>query len=126
MQEDGEPDMNPSGATWEERWGTVEAGLRTSWRRGLEKAFADPDLADLALRGELPSLPWVGGCPKRLKNLKKTGAMNYLAMWQGLRGEALDIDPAVDRTVTCTRTGMMVTFTSDVGRLFASAGAGES
>lgn len=47
------------------------------------------------------------------KKLEKFGSLSYLAQWQGLRGETLDIDPAQEVLKTCSRTHMMVTFTPD-------------
>jgi hypothetical protein len=43
--------------------------------------------------------------------------MFYLAQWQGLRGEDLDIDRSVEKTVVCVRTDVAVTFTSDSSKI---------
>jgi hypothetical protein len=34
-------------------------------------------------------------------------------MWQGLRGDDLNVDPDQERAVTCSVTEMTVVFTSD-------------
>lgn len=41
----------------------------------------------------------------------KIGSLQYLAAWQGLRGENLEIDTDAEVTVTCSKTGVPVTFT---------------
>ena len=45
--------------------------------------------------------------------LQKYGTLFYLAMWQGLRGEDLDIDLSEEIALNCTATGMTVVFTND-------------
>ena len=45
--------------------------------------------------------------------VKKYGTLNYLAQWQGLRGDDLDIEPDQEYELTCSKTGMAVTFTAD-------------
>jgi len=45
---------------------------------------------------------------------KKPGTFNYLAIWQGLRGEDLDLPLDGERTIKCTRTGQIVVFTARV------------
>jgi hypothetical protein len=37
-------------------------------------------------------------------------------MWQGLRGEDLDIDPDQEVSLTCSVTGMIVIFTGDFAK----------
>jgi hypothetical protein len=64
--------------------------------------------------GHLVVLPWKGGLERALKGKQKFGTMRYLAMWQGLRGDDLDVDLAQDIQVTCSATGVIVTFTDDV------------
>lgn len=108
---------------WEERWRDVTQGLITSWERGREKSIEDPLLASKALKGELPLLPWKGGFPppkvvlgkpvvKKQAQGKKYGVFNYLAMWQGLRGEDLIIDVSKDLELTCTLIKKTVIFTN--------------
>ncbi|MSR59115.1 MAG: hypothetical protein EXS05_15965 [Planctomycetaceae bacterium] len=53
----------------------------------------------------------------RLKKKQKYGSLYYLAMWQGLRGEDLNIDTGEEPVVQCTGTMMTVVFTSDVKKL---------
>jgi hypothetical protein len=101
---------------WEQRWNGPDRGLIASWERGREKAREDPDLASAASRGELVPLPWKGGVEQATKAGRKYGPFFYLAMWQGLRGEPLDIETATDTTITCSRTGMAVTFTPDASK----------
>ena len=74
----------------------------------------EPEIAGRAKRGELPILGWKGGVDKRLKSKKfKFGTFFYLAQWHGLRGEDLDIDTSIEKTIVCSRTGMAVVFTDD-------------
>jgi hypothetical protein len=61
-------------------------------------------------------LPWKGGVVSAIKLGKKYGTLFYLAMWQGLRGEPLDIDTDLEVVRTCSRTGMVVTYTADRSR----------
>lgn len=111
---------SPQAESWEERWEGPDKGLVCSWLRGIQKAKESPELAEQALRGELPSLPWVGG-GKAIKAGKRVGALHYLAMWQGLRGDDLSIYPQADATHTCTSTGMVVTFTGNVSEIWKAA-----
>lgn len=99
--------------SFDERWGTLDLGLTTSWERGREKSVEEPQLAALAVAGQLPVLPWKGGVEKAIQKKIKYGALNYLAMWQGLRGEDLNIDVENETALTCTATGMTVVFTND-------------
>ena len=65
------------------------------------------------MKGELPPLGWKGGVERKLKAREKIGTLMYLAQWQGLRGEDLDIDTEAEPQHVCTRTGMRVIFTGD-------------
>lgn len=109
--------------SWNERWHDVAQGLITSWERGREKSIEEPDLALRALNCELLPLPWKGGFltpkaatnnPKKTsaKQVKKYGVFNYLAMWQGLRSEDLEIDPNHDVELMCSVNKKSVIFTS--------------
>ena len=40
------------------------------------------------------------------------GTWNYLATWQGLRGEDLDITLESTRKIVCTKTGQAILFSS--------------
>ena len=90
-------------------------GLIACWECGRTTSIEKPVMAAQALAGELFVLPWKGGIdrdkiPK--KNLKY-GSLNYLAMWQGLRNEDLNIDTKHGTVLTCTATNVTVTFTDD-------------
>lgn len=104
------------GATWDERWNAEDDGLIACWERGREKRLEDPPLAALAAAGQLVILPWKGGVEKATKKKQKFGTLFYLAMWQGLRGEDLDIDLTEEIVLTCAVTGMAVVFTSDMAK----------
>jgi len=95
----------------EERWHGVDRGLIACWERGREKSLENQALASQACDGQLVLLPWKGGAEKAIKEKKKYGTLNYLAMWQGLRGEDLSIDTDKEPTLTCTVTRMTVVFT---------------
>lgn len=105
--------LDPS---FNERWENVDLGLITSWERGREKSVEEPKLAEQALAGQLMVLPWKGGVEKAIQKKLKYGVFNYLAMWQGLRGEDLNIDVEKETSVTCTATDMVVVFTSDLAK----------
>jgi len=121
-----------SGLSWKERWESDDGGLIATWERGREIAAEDgrrakredepPTRSDRALAGELPILPWKGGVEKKLAG-RKYGTFKYLAMWQGLRGQDLDIEPSGETTLVCTRTGMSVTYTADITKYSDGDGA---
>ena len=98
---------------WEEKWNDEDQGLIACWERGREKSLEDLALAAKARAGQLVVLPWKGGVEKAIKKQQKYGTFKYLAMWQGLRGEDLNIDVTKETALTCTATGMIVIFTSD-------------
>lgn len=100
------------GLSWQETWQASDNGLICCWERGREERLKRPEEAARAERGELIVLPWKGGVRKKLKGEKMPGTLSYLAMWQGMRGEDLDIDPAGDQVVMCSRTGQAVLFTA--------------
>lgn len=102
------------GLTWEERWQGIDQGLIACWERGREKRDQEPELAKCAERGELPVLAWKGGVSKKIKTKKKYGTLFYLATWQGLRGEDLDVDLDKETEIVCSKTGICVIFTPDV------------
>jgi len=101
---------NPS---FEERWRGPDKGLIMCWEVGRKKGNDDPELAELAKRGELPLLYWKGGIEKKILKTEKYGTLNYLAEWQGLKGEDLDIDMSQEIEIVCSKTGMKVVFTGD-------------
>lgn len=103
-------------SSWEDRWRGEDKGLISSWQTGRQKSLDDDDLACRARAGELVVLVWKGGTDRYLK-INKFGSLNYLAMWQGLRGENLDIDIIRGETLTCTKTGTTVIYTDDLQKL---------
>lgn len=60
---------------------------------------------------------WKGGVSRALKKKDKFGALQYLAQWQGLRGEDLSIDLEAEVILICSATDMVVTFTPDLTKL---------
>lgn len=104
--------------SWAERWEGIDGGLIACWERGCEKRKEDPALAQRASEGELVLLPWRGGVEKAIKG-EKYGTLNYLAMYQGIRGESLDIDTTAEVVRQCAKTKVTVIYTRDTSK-FAS------
>jgi hypothetical protein len=102
------------GLSWAEVWMGPDRGLVYCWEHGRLERFEKPGLAARADAGELVPLDWKGGVREKSKIEKKPGTLNYLATWQGLRGEDLDLPLDGERTVKCTRTGQIVVFTARV------------
>ncbi len=100
--------------SWEERWRGEDEGLISCWELGRELRVKEPELAKRAEIGELPILGFKGGVDKKIKKSQKYGTLNYLAEWQGLRGENLEIDLSTEPVLTCSKTGMKVIYTGDV------------
>ncbi|MHA6574972.1 hypothetical protein [Pseudomonas yamanorum] len=96
-----------------EIWSGSDLGLIMCWEVGRKRAEENPELAAQCKNGELPVLGWKGGVSRQLLKLEKFGSLKYLAQWQGLRGDDLDIDLAAERVLTCTKIKMTVTFTPD-------------
>lgn len=114
-----EVDPNHASLPWETKWHGPDLGLIAAWVRGRELARENEELAQAARQGELVTLPWKGGVgrPTTSKKSKaRFGPLRYLAMWQGLRGDVLEIDTTAEVTLTCSRTHTEVTFTPDVGK----------
>jgi len=107
-----------SGLTRDELWEAHDNGLIKCWEVGRLRAARFPDLVQQCLAGELPVLGWKGGVSRSLKKLEKYGSLKYLAQWQGLRGEDLDVDLDNEQALTCSRTRMVVTFTPDRSKYF--------
>jgi hypothetical protein len=107
-----------SGLNRDQLWEGPDKGLIKCWEIGRQRAVRFPNLAHRSLAGELPVLGWKGGVSRSLKKLEKYGSLKYLAQWQGLRGEDLDVDLAEERALECSRTGMLVTFTPDRSKYF--------
>jgi len=97
------------GLDWDQRWQAEDQGLIVCWEVGRQLQYEKPHLAETAKRGELVVLVWRGGVEQELKG-KKTGTLKYLAMWQGLRGEDLDLDLEGEIILTCTKTGQAVIY----------------
>lgn len=112
-----------TGLSTAERWVTVESGLIYCWERGREKRAEDPVLAARAERGELPTLAWSGGVKEPLKAKEKFGSLHYLATWQGLRGEDLNIPMKGEYRHTCNRFDQLVVFSADWRERRKAAGA---
>jgi hypothetical protein len=98
--------------SWSEKWEGQDKGLICCWERGRQKREEEPDLAERAERGELVILAWKGGVEEKLKSNKKMGTFNYLATWQGLRGEDLNIELEEECIHVCTKTQQIVVFSS--------------
>ena len=60
---------------------------------------------------ELPVLGWKGGVSDKSKKSKgqKYGSLNYLAQWQGLKGEDLNISLVEEVIIKCSKTEKEVT-----------------
>ena len=99
------------GLSWDERWMGPDKGLIWCWERGRQKRVEEPELAAQADKGELVVLAWKGGVDKKLKMERKPGTLQYLATWQGLRGEDLEL-ALEDESIVCTKTGQTVVFSS--------------
>ena len=101
---------NPS---FDERWRGPDNGLIICWEIGRRRSIESPELAEQVKNGELPVLGWKGGVEKKIQKKEKYGCLNYLAEWQGLRGEDLDIDLTEEKEIVCSKTGMKVIYTGD-------------
>lgn len=98
--------------SWDEKWKGPDNGLIASWERGRERTIETPELAAEAKNGRLVPMGWKGGVERPVKG-KKVGTLWYLAAWQGLRGEDLDLDVTEEYTLTCTVTGVTVVYTGN-------------
>lgn len=99
--------------SFQERWREQDRGLIVCWEIGRQLSIESPDLAIRAKNGELPILVWKGGVDRLILKKEKFGSLNYLAQWQGLRGEDLNIDLTAEVEIICVRTGVKVIFTGD-------------
>ena len=104
------------GLSWNQMWKAEDRGLISAWERGRVKSQEDPVLAAKAIQGELVVLAWKGGAEKAIKG-KKYGSLLYLAMWQGLRGEALNVDTEKEVDLKCSKTDVFVTYTFDLNKM---------
>ena len=98
--------------TWDEMWAGPDNGLIFCWERGREERLERADDAERADRGELVGLTWKGGVKKKLRVDLARGTLQYLATWQGIRGNDLDLDTEGETILTCTRTKQAVCFSS--------------
>jgi len=103
--------------SWKETWKNEDRGLIKNYELGRKLALSNPELAIKAKNGEFPVLEYKGGVDKELKKKEKIGALNYLAIWQALRGEDLDINLNDEVVKTCSRTNITITFTMDLEKL---------
>lgn len=110
-----EPDRE--NITWKETWEQEDKGLIKNYEVGRALGIKNPELVEKAKNGELPVLGYKGGVEKALIKKEKIGALNYIAKWQALRGENLDIDLDKEIVLTCTKTDITVTFTMDLEKL---------
>lgn len=102
------------GLNWAETWLGPDRGLIYCWEHGRQERSEKPELAARANAGEVVPLDWKGGVREKYKIEKKHGTLNYLATWQGLRGEDLDLALDGERALKCSRTGQIVVFTARV------------
>jgi hypothetical protein len=104
-----------SGLTWDECWAGDDHGLIKCWENGRLLRQRQPELGARAERGELPPLEWKGGAERPLKQKDpKYGVHYYIATWQGLRGEDLDVDSSVEVEMVCPTTGVRFIYTDDI------------
>lgn len=85
--------------TYEERIESFDRGVINAWEVGRKLAVKEPDLAEKAKLGELVLLGVKGGISGDPKIKMKYGCLWYLAEWQGLRGDDLDIEHIVTHNV---------------------------
>lgn len=99
-----------------EMWDGADNGLIWCWELG--RLFRDQDQKSSLVRsaelGELPVLDWRGGVAKKLKAKTKSGSLQYLAQWQGMRGDDLNIPLDKEIQHKCSRTGQVVVFSSQL------------
>jgi hypothetical protein len=94
----------------------TDKGLIACWEVGRGRSKKEPELAEQAKNGELPVLGWKGGIERKIKKKEKYGTLFYLAQWQGLRGDDLDVDLSQESELICSKTGMKVIFTGDLDK----------
>lgn len=107
-------EVSENSKTWAEKWSGKDCGLITCWEIGRKMANSDEVLVNNVKNNELPILPWKGGFVKTLSNqTNKFAPYYYLAMWQGIRGDDLNIDTSIELSMTCSKTNMTSVFTID-------------
>jgi len=101
---------------YDDIWHGPDKALIRCWEVGRQLRTKDPAIAALAEKGELVCLHWKGGTSalEEFASDKKPplryGTFRYLATWQGLCGEDLDIEIESQVTLICTRTKRPVIF----------------
>ena len=100
------------GLNWDELWLGPDQGLVGCWERGRQIRIEEPELAARAEKGELVVLVWRGGVEKKAKTERKPGTLHYLATWQGLRGQDLDIALEDETLIVCSKIGQTVVFSA--------------
>lgn len=95
-----------------ETWDGPDRGLIYCWERGRQRRVEDPEIAARAEKGELVVLAWKGGVEEKLKVERKPGSLQYLATWQGLRGDDLDLVLEDEHVIVCSKTGQAVVFSA--------------
>jgi hypothetical protein len=106
---------------YDERINGPDRGLINAWFVGRNRAQRDCDLVARIMAGELPVLAVKGGVEKKVR-VDKVGSLWYLATWQGLRGDDLDIDTESEYSMVCSRFGVRVVYTFDLAKLGRSQG----
>ena len=118
---------NPS---FKVRWKQEDNGLITSWEVGRIFRKDRPKLDEFTEQGILVRLGWKGGVVETEKDQEtgiyiikeeflptiqseRFGTLHYLAQWQGLRGNDLDIDTSKATELVCSKTGIKVIFTRE-------------
>jgi len=102
------------GLSWHERWDREDNGLIACWENGRELSEKDPEKAAQAKQGELIRMGWTGGVSEKLAQKVFHGTLFYLAKWQGLRGDDLDIDVDGDTVLVCSKSGQIVKYNSEL------------
>ena len=110
--------------SWESAWRGEDGGLIKCWENGRLRRRSrhddDVKIVESAVAGEFQPLDWAGGILGDPNMKKRYGSFNYLATWQGLRGEDLHIDTSREIEYVCTRTGIRIIFTSDTSKFCVS------
>ena len=102
-------------------WRSEDKGLIQAWEIGRRQALKKPELAEKAVKGQLPASDlFQGGYNKRLEATFQYGSLHYYCMWLGWRGQDLDIDLDEEYPVVCAKTRMGVVYTLDSSKYLTS------
>ena len=102
-------------------WRDEDRGLIQAWEIGRRQALKKPELAEKAVKGQLPASDlFQGGYNKRLEATFQYGSLHYYCMWLGWRGQDLDIDLDEEYPVVCAKTRMGVVYTLDSSKYLTS------